>query len=163
MISRSCGAHARLADRHFTSCGGSGGSRGDGFLQGKKTRPREEEGKAQISCRRGLAGGRAAERAGPGADAAGPSQVTPRLCAWPGGGARGGGAQAWAPAYKRAARALPPAGAAGAAAPHLSMRCCGVCAWPPKGVCSRSALLSFARGWQIRCSGISHRGVFLPP
>lgn len=52
-------------------------------------------------------GGRAAERAGRGADAAGPSQVSPRLRAWPGGGARGGGARARAPAYKRAARALP--------------------------------------------------------
>lgn len=58
-IGRSCGARARLADRHFTSCGGGGGSRGDGFLQGKKTRPRGEGGEAQISCRRGLAGGRA--------------------------------------------------------------------------------------------------------
>ncbi|XP_045861060.1 uncharacterized protein LOC123941676 isoform X2 [Meles meles] len=33
-IGRSCGARARLADRHFTSCGGGGGSHGDGFLQG---------------------------------------------------------------------------------------------------------------------------------
>lgn len=157
----SCGA--RLADRHFTSSREGGGSRGDGFLQGKKTRPREEGGEAQISCRRGLAGGRAAERAGPGADAAGPSQVTPRLRAWPGGGARGGGARARAPAYKRAAQALPPDRAARAAAPPPFPLCCSVCAWPPKAVYSRSALLSFAKGWRIWCSGISHRDVFLPP
>ncbi|CAK7311273.1 hypothetical protein VULLAG_LOCUS15988 [Vulpes lagopus] len=63
-------ARARLADRHFTSCGGGGGGRRDGFLQGKKARPRE----AQISCRRGLAGGRAGPGAEAEADAAGPSQ-----------------------------------------------------------------------------------------
>lgn len=64
-IGRSCGSRARLADRHFTSRSEGGGSRGDGFLQGKETHPREEAAEAQISCRRGLAGGRAAEQAGP--------------------------------------------------------------------------------------------------
>lgn len=60
-IGRSCGA--RRADRHFTSRREGGGSCGDGFLQGKETRPREEGAEAQISCRRGLAGGaRARER-----------------------------------------------------------------------------------------------------
>lgn len=99
------------------------------FSQGKKTRPREEGGEAQISCRRGLAGGRAAERAGLGADAAGPSQVTPRLPAWPGGGARGGGARALASAYKRASRTRPPDRAARAAAPPPAvLRCAAVSA-----------------------------------
>ncbi|XP_077910993.1 uncharacterized protein LOC144379052 [Halichoerus grypus] len=42
VISRSCGAHARLADRHFTSCGGGGGSRGDGFLQATQIWPAGE-------------------------------------------------------------------------------------------------------------------------
>lgn len=42
-ISHSRGARARLADRHFTSCKGGGGDPGDGFLQGKKTRPRGRE------------------------------------------------------------------------------------------------------------------------
>lgn len=37
-LSRS--ARARLADRHFTSCREGGGSRGNSFLQGKRTRPR---------------------------------------------------------------------------------------------------------------------------
>lgn len=64
-IGQSCGSRARRADRHFTSRSEGGGSRGDGFLQGKETHPREEAAEAQISCRRGLAGGRAAEQAGP--------------------------------------------------------------------------------------------------
>lgn len=63
-IGRSCSARARarLADRHFTSRREGGGSRGDGFLQGKETRPRGEGAEAQISCRRGLAGGGGRER-----------------------------------------------------------------------------------------------------
>lgn len=61
-IGRSCGA--RLADRHFASRREGGGSRGDGFLQGKETRPREEGAEAQISCRRGLAGGAGARERG---------------------------------------------------------------------------------------------------
>lgn len=110
---------------------------------------------------RGRAGGR---RNGRGqADAAGPSQVTRRLRAWPEGGARGGGARARAPAYKRAAPTLPLERAARAAAPPLPAPCCSVCARPLNEIYSRSALLGFARSWQSRCTGISHRGVLLPP
>lgn len=42
--------------------------------------------------------------------------------------------------------------------------CCrSVCAGPFNEIYSRTALLSFARGWQIQCTGISHYRVFLPP
>lgn len=112
--------------------------------------------------REGRAGGRAAEREGPGAEAAGPSQVTPRLRAWPGGGAKGGGARARASAYKRAALALPLPERAARAAVLPPPCCCSVCAGPFNEICSRTAL-SFARGWRIQCTGISHYRVFLPP
>lgn len=72
-IGRSCGARAHRPDRHFTTRREGGGTAETAFLQGKEIRPREEGAEAQISCRRGLAGGQAAERAGPDADAAGPS------------------------------------------------------------------------------------------
>lgn len=120
-IGRSRGDRARLADRHFTFCRVGGGSRGNGFLQGKKTRPRG--GEAQPSCRCCLAGGRAA-------DAAGPSQVTQRPRAWPRGGARGGGVRARASAYKRAAQPFVPARGARATAPPLQLLFCSVCARP---------------------------------
>lgn len=153
-IGRSRGDRARLADRHFTFCRVGGGSRGNGFLQGKKTRPRG--GEAQPSCRCCLAGGRAA-------DAAGPSQVTQRPRAWPRGGARGGGVRARASAYKRAAQPFVPARGARPTAPPLQLLFCSVCARPLNEFYSRSALLRFARAWQMQCTGISHRGVFLPP
>lgn len=89
-IGPSCGA--RLADRHFTSRSEGVGSCGDGFLQGKETHPQEEAAEAQISCRRGLAGGRAAEQAGPGADAAGPFQERRDSARGP-GAVRGAGAR----------------------------------------------------------------------
>lgn len=72
-IGRSCGARARRPDRHFTTRREGGDTAESAFLQGKEIRPREEGAEAQISCCRGLAGGQAAERAGPDADAAGPS------------------------------------------------------------------------------------------
>ena len=153
-IGRSPGDRARLADRHFTSCREGGGSRGNGFLQGKKTRP--QGGEAQLSCRRSLAGGRAA-------DAAGPFQVTLRPRAWPRGGARGGGARARASAYKRAAPPFVPLRAARSGAPTFPRLLRSACARLLNEFYSLSALLRFARAWQMQCTGISHRGVFLPP
>lgn len=77
-IGRSRGDRARLADRHFTSCREGGGSRGNGLLQGKKTRPQERgggKGEAQISCRRGLAGGGGGGRSRPFSGNAAASRV----------------------------------------------------------------------------------------
>lgn len=105
-IGRSRGDRARLADRHFTSCREGGGSRGNGLLQGKKTRPGERGGVGGKARRRSRAA--SASREAEVADAAGPSQVTLRPRAWPRGGARGGGARARASAYKRAAPPFPP-------------------------------------------------------
>lgn len=133
--------------------GGRGNHRDD-FSQGRRSRPWEEGGATQISCRRGLAGGRAGGRrngrgwartrrpfSGNAADRRGPE-------------ARGaGGARARASAYKRAALALPRPRRA-----PPPRRWCSVCAPPLNEIDS----LGSARICQGRADR-SVRGDFPPP